>query len=176
MRNAARRPRSPAAWPSARSRRRLPRRVGWLLVASALLLALWGIHFRGWVAPPTPPQPLAEAARAAQSRPEPAVKKESRRPQPNARSSVAIPREMLIRAMQARAADLRACARPPGAAARLLARIRVNQTGAVQGVSFAGAAALPREYRECLKKRIGGWTFVDLRLASSVNVLVEFAL
>lgn len=83
---------------------------------------------------------------------------------------------MLLRAIQARAEDLRGCERPPGAAPKVLSRIRVAKTGAVQGASFADGADLPRDYRECLKQKIAKWSFPEVSLAASVNVLVEFAL
>jgi hypothetical protein len=183
---------------SVRRRRRL-RRAALLATLLALALGLWGV--REWrrvsveeeaaiaAATDAPTKPgSGKRGGDAQAKPdedkpaaEPpataAQKRAPKKPLPKVAppTPVASQRALVLAAIQARADDLRACERPPGAATRVPTRIRVAHSGKVRGVGF-NTKDLPAPYADCLRKRINAWSFVDVGLQSDVNVLVDFAL
>lgn len=101
-------------------------------------------------------------------------------PQKKAIVSVARPdgisRELLLAAVQARAPTLRACPLPPGAPARVSARLRVAHAGELRTVQFINPEPLPHSLAECLRTTLQHWSFKDLPLKSDVEVLVDFLL
>jgi hypothetical protein len=117
--------------------------------------------------PPLPPPPTKPAAAVAQKKPPAAAP-----PRP----PDGISRELLMAAVQVRSPTLRACALPPGAPARVSARLRVGRAGDLRTVQFVNAAPLPRPLAECLRTTLQHWTFKDLPLKSDVEVLVDFLL
>jgi hypothetical protein len=150
------------------------RRWRWAaLAALLLLLTLWLWPSAPEVAlAPSPPPPQAAAVK-------PAVKPASRKPRPPPPPAPAAPdsqRALLRRAVEARAPDLKACALPAGAPAKLGARIRVSQKGTTRAVTFSTPQPLSRAASECLRERILGWQFADVGLRTDTEILVSFAL
>lgn len=166
------------------------RKRRWLAGLLLLLLAIF------WVRPPTSPAanaPEAAAKRPAHRAAPPAAHRAEPRPSPlppPKTLAVALPpkkplpvvvpdgisRELLLAAVQARSPTLRACPLPPGAPARVSARLRVARAGELRTVQFVNAEPLPRPLAECLRTTLQGWTFKDLPLKSDVEVLVDFLL
>lgn len=168
----AARPRTKAL---ARPASRPPRRKGLKRAALLLLLLLLLLAAARllWPAPeeePVPPPPPAPAAVQAKLPPKKKAAPAARAP------ASASQRELLLKAIQSRASDLRVCGKPPGSPARLLTRIKVAHAGTVRTVSFATADPIPKPLADCVKQRIGAWSFADVGISSDVDVLVSFAL
>lgn len=172
---AARRGRAPAA-----------RRKRWWL-AALLLLALALVWLRRTPAPPPLAKPPETAAKQPGHRAVPnplppptkpavAVTPKKLPAAPPRTPPDGISRELLLAAVQARSPTLRACTLPPGAPARVSARLRVGRAGDLRTVQFVNAEPLPRPLAECLRTTLQHWTFKDLPLKSDVEVLVDFLL
>jgi hypothetical protein len=159
------------------------RRKRWWF-AALLLLALALLWLRPKPAPPLPKPPEIAAKqpahRAVPNPPPPPTKPAAavappKKP-PAAAPADGISRELLLAAVQARSPTLRACTLPPGAPARVSARLRVGRAGDLRTVQFVNAEPLPRPLAECLRTTLQHWTFKDLPLKSDVEVLVDFLL
>lgn len=145
------------------------------LAALLLLLLLLGANWL-WpqeeVIPPPPPEVAATGPAKPQVKLPPRKKPAAAAKAP----PPATQRDLLLKAIQSRAADLRVCGKPPGSPARLLTRIKVAHSGTVRTVSFATADPVPKPLAECVKGRILAWNFADVGITSDVDVLVSFAL
>lgn len=177
--------------------RRRPRaassRRKWVLAALLLLaLALYLWPRANAPAPqarPDAPAPRAAgpgaAAKDAAPPRDPGSPKDSTAPPARLKRPAAAPRaprpegvsrEALLAAVQARAPALRSCPLPPGAPARVSARLRIARAGDLRTVQFVNAEPLPRPLAECLRATMQRWTFNDLALQGEVQVLVDFLL
>ena len=159
------------------------RRTRWWLAALLLLL----LAFFWWrrAPPPAAVKPPEPAAKHLEHRPpapaqpapprKPAAVAPAKKP-PSAPRPDGISRELLLAAVQVRSPALRACALPPGAPARVSARLRIARAGQLRTVQFVNAEPLPRPLAECLRTTMQHWSFKDLPLKSDVEVLVDFLL
>lgn len=146
------------------------------LLALLLLLAWWL-----WPAPelPPPPPPVAEApapAPRAPARKAPPAKKKPPVAQAPPAPAATSQRALLMKAVEARAPQLRDCPLPPGSPGRVAARLRIAQAGPTRSVSFSTPQPLPPALRDCLTQRIVAWDFADVQLTSDAEVLVNFTL
>lgn len=145
------------------------------LALLALLLLVWWL----WPAPEAPPPPPPPVAEAKPGAPRPPVRKAKppvKKPQVAAAPVSSSQRALLMKAVEARAPQLRDCPLPPGAPGRVAARIRIAQAGPTRSVSFSTPQPLPAALRECLTARITAWDFADVQLVSDAEVLVNFTL
>jgi hypothetical protein len=162
--------------PPPQRRQRRARWWPWLLLL--LLLLLGGYFAWPWLfpkeEPPPPPEPVAEAKPSGPAaKPKPKLK-----PKPVEPPKPLVPesqRTVLLKAIQQRAAELKTCERFPGSPSRLMTKIGVSQPGPVKSVSFAGDAG-PKALGDCVRKKVLGWNFADVKLASDVEILVSFSL
>jgi len=176
-RGLASRPRAlPGAARPARTRR---------VAAAAIAVALLAIAFWLWAPasesqPPAAPPIAGEHDTSTETPPKshvahaPRLRKRAS-PKP-ATAPAAIDEARLRTAVASHAADLRACALPPGAPPLVPARLRLAAAGVPKSVELSPSDPIPASLATCLRERILAWRFADLGLASDVDVLVTFAL
>lgn len=169
--------------PGARPPQRRRDGRAWPLLLLLLLLLLGGYFAWPWLFPkeePPPPEPEPIAAPETPSKPVVKAKPKARpKPKPVAPAKVLVPesqRQLLLKAVQSRASALKECGRPPGSPSRLLTRIGVSQPGPVKSVSYSIGDQAPKALTDCVRKKVLGWNFADVKLTSDVEILVSFSL
>lgn len=145
------------------------------LALLALLLLVWWL----WPAPEAPPPPPPPVAEAKPGAPRPPVRKAKppvKKPQVAAAPVSSSQRALLMKAVEERAPQLKACPLPPGSPARLSTRIRIGQKGPVRSVAFTSVPPPSAPLSQCLRDVVLKWDFADLQLRSDVEVLVNLTL
>jgi len=167
------RPRLRSRRPSVKAVRK--RRGAAAVILAALLVAAF------WLWPEAPRAEMvanapAEAPAGAAA---PVVRAPPRKrpaPPPRPVPAPSIDEAQLRAAVASRAADLRACALPPGSPPQIPVRLRLAAAGVPKTVDLSPPDPIPSTLADCLRERMLAWRFTDLQLASDVDVLVTFAL